>query len=56
MVSNRRARVYKVLLYKHETLPDTSTARIPMEHDLSRGFTVTPDGITVVPKNTVVDD
>ena len=26
------------------------------EHDLARGFTVTPDGITVVPKNTIVDD
>ena len=33
-----------------------STVGIDTEHDLARGFTVTPDGITVVPKNTIVDD
>ena len=37
-------------------LTENSTVGIDTEHDLARGFTVTPDGITVVPKNTIVDD
>ncbi len=53
---NRRARVYKAILDKNVVLTENSTVGIDTEHDLARGFTVTPDGITVVPKGTVVDD
>ena len=56
VVINRRARVYKAILDKNVVLTENSTVGIDTEHDLARGFTVTPDGITVVPKNTIVDD
>ena len=47
---NRRARVYKAILDKNVVLTENSTVGIDTEHDLARGFTVTPEGITVVPK------
>ena len=56
VVVNRRARVYKAILDKNVVLTENSTVGIDTEHDLARGFTVTPEGITVVPKGTVVDD
>lgn len=56
VVINRRARVYKAILDKNVVLTENSTVGIDTEHDLARGFTVTPDGITVVPKSTIVDD
>ena len=56
VVINRRARVYKAILDKNVVLTENSTVGIDTEHDLARGFTVTPEGITVVPKGTVVDD
>ncbi|MDY3125764.1 glucose-1-phosphate adenylyltransferase [Bifidobacterium mongoliense] len=56
VVVNRRARVYKAILDKNVVLTENSTVGIDTEHDLARGFTVTPDGITVVPKSTIVDD
>ena len=56
VVVNRRARVYKAILDKNVVLTENSTVGIDTEHDLARGFTVTPDGITVVPKNTIGDD
>ncbi len=56
VVVNRRARVYKAILDKYVVLTENSTVGIDPEHDLARGFTVTPDGITVVPENTMVDD
>ena len=37
-------------------LTENSTVCIDTEKDLARGFTVTPEGITVVPKGTIVDD
>ena len=55
VVINRRARVYKAILDKNVVLTENSTVGIDTEHDAC-GFTVTPDGITVVPKNTIVDD
>ncbi|RBP98327.1 glucose-1-phosphate adenylyltransferase [Bifidobacterium aemilianum] len=56
VVVNRRARVYKAILDKNVVLTENSTIGIDREHDLERGFTVTTEGITVVPKNTIVDD
>lgn len=53
---NRRARVYKAILDKNVVLAENATVGIDTEHDLERGFTVTPDGITVVPKGTIVTD
>ena len=56
VVVNRRARVYKAILDKNVVLTENSTVGIDTEHDLARCFMVTPDSITVVPKNTIVDD
>lgn len=56
VVVNRRARVYRAILDKNVVLTENSTVGIDRERDLLRGFTVTPDGLTVVPKNTIVDD
>ena len=53
---NRRARVNRAILDKNVVLTENSTVGLDVEHDLARGFTVTSDGITVVPKGTVVDD
>ncbi len=52
---NRRARVNRAILDKNVVLTENATVGLDMEHDLERGFTVTPDGITVVPKGTIVD-
>ena len=54
--SNTCARVYKAILDKNVVLTENSTVGIDTEHDLARGFTVTPDGITVVPNVYLVDD
>ena len=56
VIVNRRARVYKAILDKNVVLTENSTVGIDTEKDLARGFTVTPEGITVVPKGTIVDD
>lgn len=56
VVINRRSRVYRAILDKNVVLTENSTVGIDHEHDLLRGFTVTPEGITVVPKNTIVSD
>lgn len=53
---NRRARVYKAILDKNVVLEENATVGIDTQHDLERGFTVSPDGITVVPKGTIVTD
>ena len=42
VVINRRARVYKAILDKNVVLTENSTVGIDTEHDLARGFTVTP--------------
>ncbi len=56
VVVNRRARVYRAILDKNVVLTENSTVGIDTEKDIARGFTVTLDGITVVPKGVVVDD
>ncbi|TPF97003.1 glucose-1-phosphate adenylyltransferase [Bifidobacterium sp. UTCIF-39] len=53
---NRRARVYKAILDKNVVLTENATVGIDTERDLERGFTVTAEGITVVPKGTIVTD
>ena len=55
VVINRHAKVAKAILDKNVILKERATVGIDPEHDLARGFTVTSDGITVVPKNTVVE-
>ena len=56
VIVNRRARVYKAILDKNVVLTENSTVGIDTEKALARGFTVPPEGITVVPKGTIVDD
>ncbi len=52
---NRHARVRRAILDKNVVLTENATVGFDTELDLARGFTVTPDGITVVPKGTIVD-
>ena len=54
VVINRRARVFKAILDKNVVLEENATVGIDRERDLERGFTVTAEGITVVPKGTIV--
>ncbi|MFT8650006.1 MAG: glucose-1-phosphate adenylyltransferase [Bifidobacterium psychraerophilum] len=56
VIVNRRARIYKAIIDKNVVLKENSTVGIDTQHDIERGFTVTPEGITVVPKGTVVED
>ncbi|WEV68656.1 glucose-1-phosphate adenylyltransferase [Bifidobacterium sp. ESL0775] len=55
VIVGRRARVCKAILDKNVILEENATVGIDHEHDLARGFTV-KDGITIVPKRTVIKD
>ena len=55
VVINRHARVVKAILDKNVIVREHATVGVDTERDLARGFTVTNDGITVVPKNAVVE-
>ena len=55
VVVRRHARVAKAILDKFVVLEENATVGVDTERDLARGFTVTADGITVVPKGTVVE-
>jgi glucose-1-phosphate adenylyltransferase len=46
----RGARVQNAILDKNVRVADGATVGVDTEHDLARGFTVTENGITVVPK------
>jgi glucose-1-phosphate adenylyltransferase len=56
VIVNRRARIYKAIIDKNVVLEENATVGIDTQHDIERGFTVTAEGITVVPKGTVVKD
>jgi glucose-1-phosphate adenylyltransferase len=56
VIVNRRARIYKAIIDKNVVLEENATVGIDTQHDIERGFTVTAEGITVVPKGTVVRD
>lgn len=51
-VVHRHAQVRKAILDKFVVVEDGATVGVDRELDLSRGFTVTEAGITVVPKGT----
>lgn len=48
------ARVEKAILDKNVILEPGATVGVDRERDIARGFVVSPSGITVVPKGTVV--
>ncbi|ACQ80569.1 glucose-1-phosphate adenylyltransferase [Beutenbergia cavernae DSM 12333] len=48
----RRAQVNRAILDKFVVIEEGATVGLNRELDLERGFTVTPSGITVVPKGT----
>lgn len=48
------ARVEKAILDKNVVLEPGATVGVDRERDIERGFTVSPSGVTVVPKGTVV--
>jgi glucose-1-phosphate adenylyltransferase len=51
----RHARVKNAILDKYVRVLDGAMVGVDHEHDRARGFTVTEKGITVVPKNAVVE-
>ncbi|MDR1824179.1 MAG: glucose-1-phosphate adenylyltransferase [Bifidobacteriaceae bacterium] len=51
----RHAQVHKAILDKNVLVGEHATVGIDHELDRSRGFEVTPGGVTVVPKGTVVE-
>jgi glucose-1-phosphate adenylyltransferase len=55
-IVNRYAQIHRAILDKYVIVPERARIGLDREHDLARGFTVTPSGITVVPKNATVTD
>jgi glucose-1-phosphate adenylyltransferase len=55
-VVERRARIYRAIIDKNVVIRENATVGIDREHDLERGFTISPSGVTVVPKGAVVKD
>jgi glucose-1-phosphate adenylyltransferase len=55
-IVNRYAQIHRAILDKNVIVPERARIGLDREHDLARGFTVTPSGITVVPKNATVTD
>ncbi len=53
-VIKRRARVNRAILDKNVVVEENASIGFDREYDISRGFTVTESGITVVPKDTIV--
>ncbi|WP_029069594.1 glucose-1-phosphate adenylyltransferase [Jonesia quinghaiensis] len=55
VIVHRHAQVHRAILDKNVTVKERARIGLDAEEDRRRGFTVTESGITVVPKNTVVD-
>ncbi|BAR06686.1 glucose-1-phosphate adenylyltransferase GlgC [Scardovia inopinata] len=51
----RYSRIEKAILDKDVVVKEHATIGVNRQKDLDRGMTVTPEGITVVPKGTVVE-
>lgn len=54
VVVRRRAQVNRAILDKNVIIEEDASVGMNRELDVARGFTVTPGGITVVPKGTIV--
>ena len=52
---HRHAQVHRAILDKNVRVGERARIGVDHEEDLARGFTVTEGGLTVVPKNTVVN-
>ena len=55
VVLHRHAQVHRAILDKNVVVNERARIGIDHDEDRRRGFTVTDEGITVVPKGTVVD-
>ena len=53
-IINRRARINRAIVDKNVVVEEIASIGFDRELDLSRGFTVTESGITVVPKDAIV--
>ncbi|WP_239334425.1 glucose-1-phosphate adenylyltransferase [Frankia sp. CiP3] len=53
-IIGRRAVVRNAILDKNVVVPEGTQIGMDKEHDLARGFTVSPDGITVVGKGVTI--
>lgn len=52
---HRNARVYKAILDKDVIVEENAAVGLDHDRDSARGLTITPEGITVVPKGTVIE-
>jgi len=52
---HRHAQVHRAILDKNVRVGERARIGVDHEEDIARGFTVTEGGLTVVPKNSVVD-
>ncbi|MDR3128530.1 MAG: glucose-1-phosphate adenylyltransferase [Bifidobacteriaceae bacterium] len=55
VVIKRHAKINKAIIDKNVVIEEGATVGVDKNLDLARGFTVTDTGITVVPKNTIVE-
>jgi glucose-1-phosphate adenylyltransferase len=55
VIVHRHAQVHRAILDKNVIVQERARIGIDPDEDLRRGFTITEEGITVVPKGTIVD-
>jgi glucose-1-phosphate adenylyltransferase len=55
VVVHRHAQVHRAILDKNVVVKERARIGIDSDEDRRRGFTVTEEGITVVPKGTIVE-
>lgn len=55
VIVGRHAQVHKAILDKNVVVRERARVGVDTEHDLARGYTVTDNGITVVPKGTIIE-
>jgi glucose-1-phosphate adenylyltransferase len=56
VIVGRHARIENAIIDKNVVVPEGAVVGVDKEHDLARGFTVSPGGITVVGKGQAVPE
>lgn len=55
VIVHRHAQIHRAILDKNVIVSERARVGVDLEEDLRRGFTVTEEGITVVPKGTFIE-
>lgn len=55
VIVHRHAQIHRAILDKNVIVSERARVGVDLEEDLRRGFTVTEEGITVVPKGTIIE-